>query len=216
MDPSVNVFGETLQGCNDKPKTGFFRDGCCNTSDQDVGSHTVCVEVTQEFLEFSRFRGNDLSTAHPEFNFPGLEARRSVVLVRRALARSARAGHGAARALEGHAFPRARDRAARAAEEVRRRSELARSRAFRIRNPGEVCATRKDTSGRRTVRRSRRSRCSAARGRKKGRTVEWPVYGGSLAAQHYSPLEQINAQNVKDLARSRGAGTAAISGRRRR
>ena len=71
MDPSVNVFGETLQGCNDKPKTGFFRDGCCNTSDQDVGSHTVCVEVTKEFLEFSRFRGNDLSTAHPEFNFPG-------------------------------------------------------------------------------------------------------------------------------------------------
>jgi uncharacterized protein (DUF2237 family) len=43
VDPSVNVFGEALQGCNDKPKTGFFRDGCCNTSDQDTGSHTVCV-----------------------------------------------------------------------------------------------------------------------------------------------------------------------------
>jgi uncharacterized protein len=73
VDPSVNVFGETLQGCNDRPKTGFFRDGCCNTSDQDTGSHTVCVEVTQDFLEFSRFRGNDLSTARPEFNFPGLK-----------------------------------------------------------------------------------------------------------------------------------------------
>lgn len=73
MDPSVNVFGEALQGCNDRPTTGFFRDGCCNTSDQDVGSHTVCVEVTQEFLEFSRFRGNDLSTPRPEFQFPGLK-----------------------------------------------------------------------------------------------------------------------------------------------
>ena len=73
MDPSVNVFGEALQGCNDKPKTGFFRDGCCNTSYQDVGSHTVCVEVTKEFLEFSRFRGNDLSTPRPEFQFPGLK-----------------------------------------------------------------------------------------------------------------------------------------------
>jgi len=73
MDPSVNVFGETLQTCSDRPETGFFRDGCCNTSDQDVGSHTVCVEVTQDFLEFSRFRGNDLSTPHPEFHFPGLK-----------------------------------------------------------------------------------------------------------------------------------------------
>ena len=73
MDPSVNVFGEALQGCNDKPATGFFRDGCCNTNDQDTGSHTVCVEVTKDFLEFSRFRGNDLSTPHPEFDFPGLQ-----------------------------------------------------------------------------------------------------------------------------------------------
>ena len=54
--------------------TGFFRDGCCNTSEQDAGSHTVCVKVTHEFLEFSRFRGNDLSTPRPEFGFPGLKA----------------------------------------------------------------------------------------------------------------------------------------------
>jgi uncharacterized protein (DUF2237 family) len=73
MDDSVNVFGETLQGCNDRPLTGFFRDGCCNTSDADAGSHTVCVQVTQEFLEFSRFRGNDLSTPRPEFQFAGLK-----------------------------------------------------------------------------------------------------------------------------------------------
>ena len=58
---------------SDRPLTGFFRDGCCNTSDADSGSHTVCVEVTREFLEFSRFRGNDLSTPQPEFRFPGLK-----------------------------------------------------------------------------------------------------------------------------------------------
>lgn len=74
MAESRNVFGETLQPCSQDPVTGFFRDGCCNTSDQDGGSHTVCVELTQEFLEFSRSRGNDLMTARPEFGFPGLEA----------------------------------------------------------------------------------------------------------------------------------------------
>lgn len=72
MDPSLNVFGEALETCSDKPLTGFFRDGCCNTSAQDAGSHTVCISVTQEFLEFSRFRGNDLSTPRPEFGFQGL------------------------------------------------------------------------------------------------------------------------------------------------
>jgi uncharacterized protein (DUF2237 family) len=73
MDASRNVFDEVLEPCSEEPKTGFFRDGCCNTSNQDVGSHTVCVELTREFLEFSRFRGNDLSTPRPEFGFPGLE-----------------------------------------------------------------------------------------------------------------------------------------------
>ena len=73
FDESVNIFGETLLTCGDDPITGFFRDGCCNTSVEDVGSHTVCVEVSQQFLEFSRFRGNDLSTPHPEFGFPGLK-----------------------------------------------------------------------------------------------------------------------------------------------
>ncbi len=73
MDESLNVFGEALLPCSEDPLTGFFRDGCCNTSDDDIGSHTVCVEVTQDFLEYSRFRGNDLSTPHPEFGFPGLQ-----------------------------------------------------------------------------------------------------------------------------------------------
>jgi uncharacterized protein len=73
MDRSVNVFGDALQTCSDRPRTGFFRDGCCNTSDQDVGSHTVCVEVTREFLEFSQRQGNDLSTPQPAFDFPGLQ-----------------------------------------------------------------------------------------------------------------------------------------------
>ena len=73
MEQSVNVFGEPLESCSERPLTGYFRDGCCNTSDEDVGSHTVCVEVTSEFLEFSRFRGNDLSTPRPEFGFDGLK-----------------------------------------------------------------------------------------------------------------------------------------------
>jgi len=73
MDPSRNVFGEVLETCSEKPKTGFFRDGCCNTGMQDLGSHTVCVQVTKDFLEFSRFRGNDLSTPRPELGFPGLK-----------------------------------------------------------------------------------------------------------------------------------------------
>ena len=72
MHDSKNVFGETLIPCSTDPLTGFFRDGCCNTSDQDMGSHTVCVEVSEAFLRFSRERGNDLSTPVEEFGFPGL------------------------------------------------------------------------------------------------------------------------------------------------
>lgn len=73
MDAKLNVLGEPLLPCADNPVTGFFRDGCCNTSKEDVGMHVVCVRVTREFLEFSRFRGNDLSTPMPEFGFPGLK-----------------------------------------------------------------------------------------------------------------------------------------------
>lgn len=73
-EPALNVFGEKLQPCSEDPVTGFFRDGCCNTCEEDSGSHTVCIEASAEFLEYSRFRGNDLSTAVPEFGFPGLKA----------------------------------------------------------------------------------------------------------------------------------------------
>ena len=73
IDESVNVFGEPLASCSEEPLTGFFRDGCCNTNPQDAGSHTVCIEITEAFLEYSRFRGNDLSTPMPEFGFPGLK-----------------------------------------------------------------------------------------------------------------------------------------------
>ena len=72
MDPATNVFGEPIESCSEDPMTGFFRDGCCNTSDEDVGRHTVCTRVTAEFLEFSRSRGNDLSTPREEFGFSGL------------------------------------------------------------------------------------------------------------------------------------------------
>ena len=70
---SRNVLGEPLAICSIKPMTGFYRDGCCDTGREDVGSHTVCAVMTSEFLEFSKSRGNDLSTPVPEFGFPGLK-----------------------------------------------------------------------------------------------------------------------------------------------
>jgi uncharacterized protein len=72
MDESLNVLGEPLELCGDDPVTGYYRDGKCNTCDEDRGSHTVCIEATREFLEYSRFRGNDLSTPVPEYGFKGL------------------------------------------------------------------------------------------------------------------------------------------------
>jgi hypothetical protein len=72
MDAKLNVLGEPLLPCSEQPMTGFFRDGCCNTSPEDLGRHVVCIRVTAEFLEFSRSRGNDLSTPNLEFGFPGL------------------------------------------------------------------------------------------------------------------------------------------------
>jgi uncharacterized protein (DUF2237 family) len=67
-----NVLGEALGLCSREPMTGFYRTGCCDTGSEDVGEHTVCVQVTAEFLEFSRARGNDLTTAVPAAGFPGL------------------------------------------------------------------------------------------------------------------------------------------------
>jgi uncharacterized protein (DUF2237 family) len=71
--PSRNVFGGTLETCSTKPVTGFFRNGCCDTSDQDVGSHTVCIVATEAFLKFSKAQGNDLSTPMPDYDFAGLK-----------------------------------------------------------------------------------------------------------------------------------------------
>ena len=71
--PSRNVLGERLESCSQDPVTGFFRNGCCDTSAEDVGSHTVCVVMTAAFLAFSKARGNDLSTPVPQFGFAGLK-----------------------------------------------------------------------------------------------------------------------------------------------
>ena len=68
-----NVLGEMLDECSMRPLTGFFRNGCCDTHPKDLGSHTVCAVMTAEFLEFSKSRGNDLSTPVPECGFPGLK-----------------------------------------------------------------------------------------------------------------------------------------------
>ena len=72
-EDSVNVLGETLQPCSFDPVTGFFRDGACNTCAEDEGSHTVCAVMTAEFLAFSKYLGNDLSTPRPEYLFQGLK-----------------------------------------------------------------------------------------------------------------------------------------------
>lgn len=67
-----NVLGAELESCGNDPLTGFYRDGCCRTGPEDVGSHTVCAVVTAEFLEYQQSIGNDLSTPVPQFRFPGL------------------------------------------------------------------------------------------------------------------------------------------------
>ena len=72
-DPDRNVVGGTLLPCSNEPVTGFFRDGCCSTGPEDLGSHTVCAVMTEEFLSFSLQTGNDLSTPRPEWGFPGLQ-----------------------------------------------------------------------------------------------------------------------------------------------
>ena len=74
MTEANNVLGGQLEGCCTNPMTGYYRDGFCRTGGQDFGLHVVCAEMTAEFLEFTKSRGNDLSTPHPEFQFPGLKA----------------------------------------------------------------------------------------------------------------------------------------------
>ena len=73
MQEALNVLGEPLEACSFDPLTGFFRDGCCQTNEQDHGTHVVCARMTEEFLTFSAERGNDLITPRPEWRFPGLK-----------------------------------------------------------------------------------------------------------------------------------------------
>lgn len=72
-EPDINVVGGELLPCSTDPLTGFYREGCCSTGPEDLGSHTVCVVLTEEFLEFSQAAGNDLSTPRPEWGFDGLQ-----------------------------------------------------------------------------------------------------------------------------------------------
>jgi len=74
MSDAKNIFGEPLTVCSIDPKTGFYRDGHCQTGQNDQGTHVVCAEMTDEFLNFTASQGNDLSHPRPEFNFPGLKA----------------------------------------------------------------------------------------------------------------------------------------------
>jgi uncharacterized protein (DUF2237 family) len=74
QEESLNVFGESLITCSTAPMTGFYRDGCCNTGPMDSGTHTVCAIMTDDFLAFSKSRGNDLTTPRPQWQFPGLKA----------------------------------------------------------------------------------------------------------------------------------------------
>ena len=73
-DPSLNVLGGPLEPCSTDPLTGYFRNGACDTCPQDRGSHTVCAVMTAEFLAFSKYVGNDLSSPSPDNRFPGLKA----------------------------------------------------------------------------------------------------------------------------------------------
>jgi uncharacterized protein (DUF2237 family) len=72
-DADRNVLGGRLAPCSNAPRTGFYRDGCCNTGPEDTGLHVVCTQVTREFLAFAREQGNDLVTPMPQFGFPGLK-----------------------------------------------------------------------------------------------------------------------------------------------
>ena len=74
VEKAKNILGEELQLCCTDPMTGFFRDGSCNTNHMDQGTHVICAIVTDEFLAFTKSRGNDLSTAIPAYQFPGLKA----------------------------------------------------------------------------------------------------------------------------------------------
>ena len=93
-DKQKNVLGEDLEECSNDPLTGWFRDGCCNTDENDHGLHTVCVKVNNEFLEWCKKDGNDLITPHPEYGFPGLKDGDNWCVCASSYARAVDAGKG--------------------------------------------------------------------------------------------------------------------------
>ena len=127
-EPDVNVVGGELQPCSSEPLTGFFRNGCCSTGPEDAGSHTVCVVLTAEFLDFEARRERPLDAA-ARVGVRGDSAGRPLVPVRVALARGVRGRAGARGRARRDARPGARGRADRGAHVARRR---ARSRLARI------------------------------------------------------------------------------------
>ena len=121
--PPKNVLGETLTECCAKPLTGFYRDGACNTGPEDVGVHTVCTRVDEDFLAFSKAAGNDLSTPVPQFGFAGLKPGDCWCLCA-ALEGSVRRRPCTAHPSRRDASGDARHRAARYSEETRDRYKL--------------------------------------------------------------------------------------------
>ena len=126
--PSLNVLGGTLETCSIKPMTGFYRNGCCDTGTEDVGSHTVCIVATAEFLEFSKSRGNDLSTPMTAFGFAGLKPGDRWCLCAPRWQEALEAGQRAARRAARHARRRARLLFAGRSQEIRDRFGVRRGR----------------------------------------------------------------------------------------
>ena len=92
-DKQKNILGEELEVCSTDPVTGWYRDGCCNTDENDNGTHTVCAKVTDDFLIWLKDNGNDLITPRPEYNFEGLKNRDSWCVCASWYAKAVKAGH---------------------------------------------------------------------------------------------------------------------------
>jgi hypothetical protein len=147
-----NVLGDRLDVCSMEPKTGFFRDGCCNTNGEDIGSHTVCAVMTAEFLEFSISRGNDLSTPMPQFGFTGLRPGDRWCLCA-PLARSPGGGLCTPRGLAGYSRRRPRPLLARRSQAFRPGPRLTSTIAPGARMPIEAREGMNLVAGRRAKRR---------------------------------------------------------------
>jgi uncharacterized protein (DUF2237 family) len=108
-EAQLNIFNEPIEDCSHDPLTGFFRSGCCETSNQDVGNHTVCALMSNEFLEFSFNRGNDLINPVPEFNFPGLKEGDRWCLCANRWVEAYEAGVGTTNRFKGYKYKSFRD-----------------------------------------------------------------------------------------------------------